>query len=44
MKIFYTVLITYVGAFVDSLSASFIISSHVINESSIVLAKYSTFP
>ena len=43
MKIVDTVLITLADPFVDTLSSPFIISSHIIVESSIVLVKYSAF-
>ena len=39
-----TVQVTLADTFVDTLFAAFMISSHVTTESSIILAKYSTFP
>ena len=38
-----TILITFADPFVDTISAGFIILSHVITELSIVLAKYLSF-
>ena len=42
-KLIDAVLVTFAGTFVDTLSTAFIISSHVITESLVALAKYSPF-